>query len=76
MYDKKLVEAFSIKYGWSPDAVLSITEEQIEKMTMGELLIYSSRMEEIMPDGNMEFIHLEQDAEGNILMTSEDEWYV
>ena len=73
MYDKKLVEAFSIKYGWSPDAVLSITEEQIEKMTMEELLIYSSRIEEIMPDGNMEFIHLEQDSEGNILMTSEDE---
>lgn len=73
MYDKKLVEAFSIKYGWSPDAVLSITEEQIEKMTMEELLIYSSRMEELVPDGFLEFKHLEQDAEGNILMTSEDE---
>lgn len=73
MYDKKLVEAFSIKYGQSPDAVLSITEEQIEKMTMEELLIYSSRMEELVPDGFLEFKHLEQDAEGNILMTSEDE---
>ena len=73
MYDKKLVEAFSIKYGWSPDAVLSITEEQIEKMTMEELLIYSRRMEELVPDGFLEFKHLEQDAEGNILMTSEDE---
>ena len=73
MYDKKLVEAFSIKYGWSPDAVLSITEEQIEKMTMEELLIYSSRMEELVPDDFLEVKHLEQDAEGNILMTSEDE---
>ena len=76
MYDKKLVEAFSIRYGWSPDAVLSITEEQIEKMTMEELLIYSSRMEELVPDDFLEVKHLEQDAEGNILMTSEDEWYV
>ena len=73
MYDKKLVEAFSIRYGWSPDAVLSITEEQIEKMTMEELLIYSSRMEELVPDDFLEVKHLEQDAEGNILMTSEDE---
>ena len=73
MYDKKLVEAFSIRYGWSLDAVLSITEEQIEKMTMEELLIYSSRMEELVPDDFLEVKHLEQDAEGNILMTSEDE---
>ena len=73
MYDKKLVEAFSIRYGWSPEAVLSITEEQIDQMTMDELLIYSRRMEELVPDGFLEFKHLEQDAEGNILMTSEDE---
>ena len=72
MYDKKLVEAFTVKYGWSPEAVLSITSEDVRKMTMEELLIYSSRIEEIMPDGDMEFVHLEQDAEGNILMTSED----
>ena len=73
MYNKKLVEAFTVKYGWSPEAVLSITSEDVRKMTMEELLIYSSRMEEIMPDGDMEFVHLEQDAEGNILMTSEDD---
>ena len=73
MYDKKLVEAFSIKYGWSSDAVLSITADDVRKMTMEELLMYSSRMEEIMPDGNTEFVHLEQDCEGNILMNSEDD---
>lgn len=73
MYDKKLVEAFSIKYGWSPEAILSITADDVRKMTMEELLMYSSKMEEIMPDGNMEFVHLEQDSEGNILMHSEDD---
>mgnify|MGYP003318946859 CR=1 FL=1 len=72
MYDKKLVEAFSIRYGWSPDAVLSITADDVRKMTREELLIYSKRMEELVPDGFLEFKHLEQDAEGNILMTSED----
>lgn len=73
MYNKKLVEAFSVRYGWSPEAVLSITAEQIDQMTMDELLIYSSRMEEIMPDGDMEFVHLDQDAQGNILMLSEED---
>lgn len=72
MHSNDLVEAFQIRYGWSPEAVLSITAEDIRKMTMEELLIYSSRMEEIMPDGDMKFTHLSQDEAGNILMHSEE----
>ena len=73
MYDKKLVEAFSVRYGWSPEAVLSITEEQVRQMTMEELLIYADKMEEIYPDGTLPFRHLPQDAEGNILISSEED---
>lgn len=30
--NKELAEKFQIKYGWTPEAVLSISDEQIKKM--------------------------------------------
>lgn len=73
MIDEKLIEAFNIRYGWSPEAVLSITEEQVQHMTIEELLIYADKVEEIYPDGTLPFRHLDQDAEGNILIGSEED---
>ena len=73
MIDKKLIEAFNIRYGWSHEAVLSITEEQVRQMTMEEFLIYADKMEEIYPDGTLPFRHLHQDAEGNIIVSSEED---
>ena len=74
MENNKLVEAFSIRYGWSDEAILSITAVDIHKMTMEELLIYSDRMEELVPDGYLTFHHMDQDAEGNPMVKSLEDW--
>ena len=46
--NKELIEAFTIKYGWAPEAVLSISDQTIDKMTREELVIYSNRLEQIL----------------------------
>ena len=46
--NKALIEAFTIRYGWTPEAVLSISDETIDKMTREELVIYSNRLEQIL----------------------------
>ena len=48
MMNKELIEAFTIRYGWTPEAVLSISDETIDKMTREELVIYSNRLEQIL----------------------------
>ena len=74
MKNKSLIEAFSIRYGWSDEAILSITADDIHNMTMEELLIYSDRMEELVPDGYIPFHHIEQDAQGNPVVNSLEDW--
>lgn len=52
--NKELIEAIKIRYGWTDESVLSITEEDILKMTKEELddyikistAIYNSSEEE------------------------------
>ena len=52
--NKELIEAIKIRYGWTDESVLSITEEDIIKMTKEELddyikistAIYNSAKEE------------------------------
>ena len=46
--NNELIEAFTIRYGWTPEAVLSISDETIDKMTREELVIYSNRLEQIL----------------------------
>ena len=54
MMNKELIEAIKIRYGWTDESVLSITEEDIIKMTKEELddyikistAIYNSAKEE------------------------------
>ena len=74
MKNNKLIEAFSIRYGWSDEAILSITAEDIHKMTRDELMLYCDRMEVLVPDGYIPFHHIDQDSEGNPVVNSLEDW--
>ena len=45
--NKELIEAFTMRHGWTPEAVLSIAVDDVKKMTEEELQKYFSAMMEL-----------------------------
>lgn len=45
--NKNLAEAFKIRYGWSPEAVLSMPDEEVKKLTEEEFKKYFSAVMEL-----------------------------
>lgn len=75
MYDKKLVEAFSIRYGWSPEAVLSIPRDvAIKEMSDEDFEIYLSRMKELRPRTTPIDITYLPVVDGVVQCSSEEDW--
>ena len=75
MYDKKLVEAFSIKYGWSPEAVLSIPRDVVlHEMTREEFEIYLARMKELRPRKTPIEITYYDVVDGAVIVPEGEDW--
>lgn len=75
MFDKKLVEAFNVRYGWSPEAILSIPKDVVlNKMTREEFEIYLARMKEIRPRTTPINVTYYDVVDGSVIVPEGESW--
>lgn len=74
-FNDELIEAFNIRYGWSPEAVLSISrDDAIKNMTDEEFEIYLARLKELQPRTEPIEISYMDVINGVVQCSSEEEW--
>ena len=71
-FDKNLVEAFTIRYGWTPEAILTMPTDKIDSMTDEELENYFTALLELA-DQHIN-VNTHNILDGKIICTSEEEW--
>ncbi|MBP3377337.1 MAG: hypothetical protein J6L96_01170 [Clostridia bacterium] len=71
-FDKKLIEDFTIRYGWTPEAVLTMPTDKIDSMTEEELETYFTALLELS-DQHID-INTHSIVDNKILCKSEEEW--
>ena len=70
--NKELIEAFTIRYGWTPQAVLTMPTDKIDLMTDSELENYFTALLELA-DQHIN-INTHDIVDNKILCDSEEEW--
>ena len=70
--NKELIEAFTIRYGWTPQAVLTMPTDKIDLMTDSELENYFTALLELA-DQHID-INTHDIVDNKILCDSEGEW--
>lgn len=71
--DKKLYEAFTIKYGFTPEAVLSLTDEQIDQLSEDQCNKAISALIELYDETHKLNVINVVDGE-MVIKKSEDNW--
>ena len=75
MIDEKLIEAFNIRYGWSPEAVLSIPRHVVlDEMSREEFEIYLERMKQIRGRKTPIEVTYYDVADGCVIIPEGEDW--
>ena len=70
--NKELIEAFTIRYGWTPQAILTMPTDKLDLMTDSELENYFTALLELA-DQHIN-INTHAIVDNKILCDSEEEW--